>query len=212
MNKNMNEDLSQSQIEQLRQHLIVPLAVGDILHHDLAVEPDMQYGLHMALSEIDPDSALLAIALCARDIATKSLALAPIALALQLEANHIIEAYGATWLHHHTKGPMQENDFEAVLEDVPEDLEAMADLLDALCADLIEETDEESSATVLLGNLLSIQARAHMEIADYILAEIEFEKDVNKNAEQGLPAPEREMIDLDAHVGNNIILFPGAQD
>ena len=205
----MNRDLSKSQREELRQHLIVPLAVGDILHHDLAVEPDMQYGLHMALSEIDPDSALLAIALCAHHIAEKTMRSAPIASAIYQEANNIIEDYGHTWLHHHKVGPMPESDFEEVLKTVPEDLEAMADLLDALCADLIDETGEETSAPVLLGGLLSIQARAHMEIADYILSEIEFEKTVQNSETQGQQAPQREEIDLKAHVGDNIILFPG---
>jgi len=206
--KNMNEDLSKSQIEKLREHLIVPLAVGDILYHDLDVEPDMQYGLHMALSEIDPDSALLAIALCAQDIAAKTMMRAPIAAALHHEATNIIEDYGPTWLHHFKVGPMAENDFEAVLETVPEDLEALADLMDALCADL----GEENTPTVLLGNLLSIQARAHMEIADYILSEMEYERSVQYSETQGTPIKERELIDLDDHVGNNIILFPGTRN
>ena len=205
----MNQDLSQSQIEKLREHLIVPLAMGDILHHDLDVEPDMQYGLHMALSEIDPDSALLAIALCAQDIAAKSMMRAPIAAALHQEATNIIEEYGPTWLHHYKVGPMAENDFEVVLQTVPEDLEAMADLVDALCADLAEE----NTSVILLGNLLSIQARAHMEIADYILAEIAYERMTSGKSEEdsSSAAPHNQMIDLDAHVGNNIILFPGTK-
>lgn len=205
--KNMTQDLSQSEIDQLRQHLIVPLAIGDILHHDLGVEQDMQYGLHMALSEIDPDSALLAIALCAQDIASKTMMRAPIAAALHQEAAHILEGYGSTWLHHHKTGPMPENDFEAVLETVPEDLEAIADLMDALLADL----DEDNSNVAVLGELLSIQARAHMEIADYILAEIEFEKISTETEKQESAAGHRDQIDLDAHLGNNIIVFPGAR-
>ncbi len=204
----MNKDLSQNEIDQLRQHLIVPLAVGDILHHDLPVEEDMQYGLHMALSEIDPDSALLAIALCAQDIASKAMMRAPIAAALYQEAAHILEEYGSTWLHHHRTGPMPENDFESILQTVPEDLEAMADLMDALIADL----NEDNSNITLLGNLLSIQGRAHMEIADYILTEIEYERLLSATDQQEERAGQRDQIDLDAHIGNNIIVFPGARD
>lgn len=204
----MNKELSQNDIDQLRQHLIVPLAVSDILHHDLGVEQDMQYGLHMALSEIDPDSALLAIALCAQDIANKTMMRAPIAAALHQEATYILEEYGATWLHHYRTGPMEENDFEAVLQTVPEDLEAMADLIDALLADL----EEDNSNVANIGNLLIIQARAHMEIADYILAEIEFEKISTEAEKQDSFTGQRDQIDLDAHLGNNIIIFPGARD
>lgn len=204
----MTKELSQSQIDQLRQHLIMPLAVGDILHHDLPVEPDMQYGLHLALSEIDPDSALLAVALCAQQIGEKTIKRAPIAAALIKEANFILEEYGATWLHHYKSGPMSNNDFEMVLQTIPEDLEGMADLLDALVADL----DDDNSAPALLASLVSIQARAHMEIADYMLSELAFEKSVEASHAKNEKAPERETINLEAHVGNNIILFPGARD
>lgn len=211
MNKNMNEELSQSEMEELRQHLIVPMAVADILRHDLAIEPDMQYNLHLALSEVDPDSALLAIALCAQDLAAKAMGRVPMAAALHFESSNIIADYGSTWLHHYKTGPMPDTDFEKVLATVPEDLEALADLTDALCADLVDEHDvSESAAIIILGNLLSIQARAHMEIADYILGEIEFEREMEQSHKTGTKKPEREMIDLNAHIGNNIILFPGA--
>lgn len=199
--------LTEDQFEQLRQHLIVPLAVRDIIYHDLAVEPDMQYGLHMALSEIDPDSALLAIALCARDIAEKNMILSPIAAGLRQDADTIIEDYGPTWLRHYKNGPMSPEVFESVLDTVPEDLEAMADLLDALCADL----DNDTCATMILSNLLSIQARAHMEIADYILEEMAYEKAVKESEESGDKStmPTRELIDMEAYTGSNIVLFPG---
>lgn len=199
--------LTQDQFEQLRQHLIVPLAVSDILYHDLEVEPDMQYGLHMALSEIDPDSALLAIALCARDIAEKNMIRSPIAAGLKQDADAIIENYGPTWLRHYKNGPMSPEMFEAVLDTVPEDLEAMADLMDALCADL----EDNGCATIILANLLSIQARAHMEIADYILEEMAYEKAVKESEESGDTSkmPTRELIDMDAYKGSNIVLFPG---
>lgn len=201
--------ITEDQLEKLREHLIVPLAVSDILRHDLEVEPDMQYGLHMALSEIDPDSALLAIAICASDIAEKHLSNSPIAAGLQNEAKNIIEDYGPTWLHHHTRGPMSSDEFEGVLQTVPEDLEAMADLLDALSADLMQD----QNTSVLLANLLSIQARAHMEIADYILAEIAFEKAAKESSDSGetTKMPTKELIDMDAYKGNNIVLFPGTK-
>lgn len=205
----MLDMLSENQVEKLRQHLIVPLAVSDILNHDLAVEPDMQYGLHMAISEIDPDSALLAIALCASEIAAKNMIHAPIAAGLYQEANNIIEEYGPTWLYHHQHGPMSSEKFEEVLDTVAEDLEALADLMDALVADLSEILPLESP-TEILANLLSIQARAHMEIADFILEEIAFEKATKEHQETGEgEAPTKSLIDMDAYKGSNIVLFPG---
>lgn len=202
----MFNSLPKDQIDQLQQHLIVPLAVADIIKHDLDVEPEMQYGLHMALSEIDPDSALLAIALCARDLADKWIEDTYIASALQKETNEIINEYGPTWLRYLKRGPMPQEVFKSLLNTVPEDLEALADLMDALCADL----ENENSSTFILASLLSIQARAHMEIADFMLEEIRREQYIRNDAPQGDGGlSEEDEIDLDAHTGNNIILFPG---
>ena len=206
----MITQLTQNQLDLLQRHLIVPVAVSDILHHDLTIESDMQYGLHMALSEIDPDSALLAIALCTHHLSKKCSTAAPIAAALQKESNDIIKEYGPTWLHYYNNAPMPTEDFEKTLETVPEDLEALADLTDALCAEL----DNNNSTAATLANLLSIQARAHMEIADYILAEIEFEKMSGDRSEgdagsTGREFPAREVIDMEAYTGSNIIVFPG---
>ena len=58
--------------------------------------------------------------------------------------------------------------YASILCTVGEDLEALADLMDALCADL----DIVNEATPILCNLLSVQARAHIEITEFILAEI----------------------------------------
>lgn len=203
----MLNHITEDQFEKLRQHLIVPLAVSDILYHDLAVEAEMQYGLHLALSEIDPDSALLAIALCALSLAEKNKLKSTMAYALEKEANTIIDDYGPDWLHHHQRGSQPES-FESVLETVPEDLEALADLMEALCAEVIEDSTGES-ATEILSNLLCIQARAHMEIADYILSEIEFEKSVDAAEANGEPAPVAEPLDMEAYKGSNIVVFPG---
>lgn len=204
----MLNQLTKDQLDQLQQHLIVPLAVSDILYHDLAVEPDMQYGLHMALSEIDPDSALLAIALCAHDMAEKCLAQAPIAAALQTEADNIIQEYGLTWLRHYKNVPMPTEVFESILETVPEDLEALADLMDALSADI----GEGYTTVTTMANLLSVQARAHMEIANYILAELQLERSGQQTTQGGDGGMmEGDFIDMDAKNGNNIILFPTDQ-
>lgn len=205
----MLKHLTQGQRDELKQHLVVPMAVTDILRHNLEIAHEMQYGLHMALSEIDPDSALLAIALCANEIANKNLARAPLAHALKAEANNIIDEYGPTWLRHHKKGGTKPSNFEAVLENVPEDLESISDLMEALCTDLDENFTD--SPTCILTTLLSIQARAHIEIADFMLNEIEFEKATEDLEDHEIEAKE-EVIDMDAYLGKNIIVFPGSAE
>lgn len=204
--------ITPDQFEQMKQQLIVPLAVSDILSHDLNIEPDMQYGLHMALSEVDPDSALLAIALCAQDLAIKSLNKAPIAGALQNQATEILAEYGPSWLRNNLNAPIPSHVYEDVLETVPEDLESLADLMDALSADL----DEINSASTILAQLLSIQARAHMEIAEFVLAEIAYEKEIfaQKTGAVQIDRMEQNMAENAAldFEGDNIILFPGTQN
>lgn len=200
--------ITQDQFEQMRQQLIVPLAVTDILKHNLNVEPDMQYGLHMALSEVDPDSALLAIALCAQDLAAKTINHTTIAGALQKEAADLLADYGPSWLHNNLNAPIPSYVYEEILDTVPEDLECLADLIDVLYAEL----GEENSPIALLARLLSIQARAHMEIAEFVLAEIAYEKQTDEQKAQepkfGYASTQSETTE--SFAGDNIIVFPGA--
>lgn len=186
--------LTDEQVARLQTHLVIPSAVGDILRYDLDIEDDMQYGLHEALCEIDPDSALLAIALSAKQLAMRFTADIPVAGSLSLEADKIIEEYGPEWLTNFNQGPIDEDALHGILQNVPEDLECLADLIDALGNGLIDQMRPE----VILCDILSIQARAHMEIADYMLKEIN-----GSNAEA-----DEELIDMDAYRGDNIILFP----
>lgn len=203
----MKATLTKEQIEHLNTKLIVPMAVNDILTYGLEVEPEMQYGLHEALSEIDPDSALLAIALSAQQISGISKASYPIASGLYNESVQILNDYGPDFIRDLKRGSIPQENFLDILKTVPEDLEAMADLLDALCADI----EDELSPIVMLANLLSIQARAHMEIAMYILEEAG--KTENKEPftiQDKFPQEndlEIENIITKAPV-NNIILFP----
>ena len=206
----MSQSLTKEEVEQLRQHLIVPLAISDILKHDLDIAPDMHYGLHLALSEVDPDSALLAIALCSIDIAHKASAISPIAMAIQKEAQDILADYARGWMRKNINSPLPSHVYEEILETVPEDLESLADLLDALFVDIDDEAHELS----VLTKLLSIQARAHMEIADYVLAEIAYEKGQTPNEKYSfMPREEYEQgASETASAGSdNIILFPGGR-
>ena len=163
----MGTTLTTEQIEHLHTKLVVPIAVNDILTYGLEVEPEMQYGLHEALSDIDPDSALLAIALAAQHIAAVSKASYPIANAIYTESMQILNDYGPDFIRDLKRGSVPEENFLEVLQTVPEDLEAMADLLDALVGDV----EDELAPVAVLATLLSIQARAHHDIATFILEE-----------------------------------------
>ena len=188
--------LNEKDLSLLHSHLIVPIAVGDIIYNNMAVEDDMEYGLHEALSEIDPDSALLAIAISAKHIALQFTKDTPVASALSLESSKIIDDYGPEWLANFNKGPVDEHMLHNVLRHVPEDLEILADLLDTLQAGL----SEQQGPLAILCKVLSIQARAHMEIADFILKEIE--------GGEGELCGLADIMSAQKPSGDNIILFP----
>ena len=187
--------LSEDQLARLHTHLIVPVTVGDILYNNLDVEDDMQFGLHEALSELDPDAALLAIAVSAKHIALRYIDAMPIAAALSLEASKVIDEYGPDWLSYAGGKVMGRDAAKDMLTYIPEDLESLADLLDTLSLSIRDKDDPAH----MLCSILSIQARAHMEIADFVLSEMEREDSGEESQAASM---------MHAAQGDNIILFP----
>jgi hypothetical protein len=163
--------VTKEDIARLHAYLVVPVAVNEVMNSGLPMIGETQYGLHVSLSEIEPDSALLAIALSAQRIAAEFYADIPVAAALKMEADKIISEYGPEWLANFHRHPIQGQDLFELLCHVPEDLEAMADLLESVQASIIN-TDHPAHG---LCTVLAVQARAHMDIADFVLGEIEAE-------------------------------------
>ncbi len=192
----MSSNLSSDQLARLHTKLVVPFAVGDLIKSAAAIEPDIQYALHEALSEMDPDTALLAIALSVGHISAQLCPDVPVSCALTVEAEKVLEEYGPDWLAHSDgRNPSREGIklFE-VLQHVPEDLEALADILDTVMASL----DESNQTIKDLCYILSIQARAHMEIADFVLQEL-----------QGCDIQNEPYVRTTEDIAENVILFPG---
>jgi hypothetical protein len=195
--------VTKEDVARLHAYLVVPVAVSDALMGAQPLEGETQYGLHVALSEIDPDSALLAIALSAYRIAQDFAGDIPVASALKMEADKIIQDYAPDWLAHYHSHPVQGDDLFNLLSHVPEDLESMADLLESLQVSI---RDEEHPAYTLC-SVLSIQARAHMEIADYVLTELENEDVANMMGDEEFDGVCKVAPQAVAD-GSNIILFP----
>ncbi len=197
--------VTKEDIARLHAYLVVPIAVNDAMNMDAPLDSETQYGLHVSLSEIEPDSALLSIALSAQRIAAEFYHDIPVATALKMEADKIVSDYGPEWLANYHRHPIQGDELFDLLCNIPEDLESLADLLESLQAS-IQNHDHPAHA---LCTVLAVQARAHMEIADYVLTELENEaaglvKSWDTDGICFAPAPSiasEPMID-------NIILFP----
>jgi hypothetical protein len=187
-------DLGHQDLARLHTKLVVPFAVGDLLKNSEEITPDIQYALHEHLSEMDPDTALLAIALSVGHISARLCPDVPVACALTVEAEKVLNEYAADWLAHADgRLPSREGDalFE-VLEHVPEDLEALADILESVQSSI----QESQPAIAEICNILAIQARAHMEIADFVLSELQGHEVQKTPHYKG------------SENGENVILFP----
>ncbi len=193
--------VTKEDVARLQAYLVVPVAVSEALLKATPLEGEEQYAMHVALSEIDPDSALLAIALSAYRIAQDYTRDIPVASALKMEADKIIQDYGPEWLAHYHNSPIQGDALYDLLTHIPEDLESLADLLESLQASIRDPQDPAHT----LCSVLSIQARAHMEIADYVLSELEAE--FNDEIFEDESRDTIEAPTLYAHT-DNIILFP----
>ena len=197
--------LSENELALLHTQLTVPMVAGDIIYDDLQMEEDVQYALHETLSDLDPNSALLAIALSAKHIALKFTKESSLATALSIEASKLIDDYAPEWIANYQGGPVNEDKLYDTLRHIPEDLESLADLLESLRCNM----DRAKKSIAMLCDILSIQARAHMEIAGYILDELEKRfsgESAQGEGESGLYSmaglPEKRPHN------DNIILFP----
>ena len=193
--------VTKEDVARLHAYLVVPVAVSDALSSAAPLDGETQYGLHVALSEIDPDSALLAIALSSYRLAQDFAGQIPVAGALKMEADKIIQDYAPDWLAHYHDHPIQGDALYDLLCHVPEDLESLADLLESLQASIRDTQDPAHT----LCSVLAIQARAHMEIADYVLSEIENESLGLESHADSFEAP---ALFAESTPGSNIILFP----
>lgn len=196
--------VTKEDVARLHAYLVVPVAVSEALIQATPLDGETQYGLHVSLSEIDPDSALLAIALSAYRIAQDFVSDIPVATALKMEADKIIQDYAPDWLAHYHNHPVQGEELYDLLSHVPEDLEALADLLESLQAS-IRDTLEPAHA---LCSVLAIQARAHMEIADYVLGQLDSERLEDIEDFDGVCSYESPVLYADRKLGSNVILFP----
>lgn len=195
----MKHALSMEDFSRLQANLVVPLIVGDIMIGAEPLDEEARYALHDALSEIDPDSALLAIALSAQHVAARYIGSIPVAVAVKFEAEKMLQEYGPEWLANYYGGPVDEANLFEMLQTLPEDLEGIADLLDAMRASIIHDMAAKD-----LCEILSIQARAHMEVADYIISELE----TALHSDGDATADTLVATQMQSHSGANIIPFP----
>lgn len=187
--------LTEKELALLHAKFVVPLVAHDMLRGLEPLDDVAEYAMHDIMGELQPDTALLCVALCAQQVGAQTAHLA-IGKTLQSQAERIVGEYGPLWMAYE-RGEIEMND-EAVAEllaNIPEDLEAMGDLLLALCGEL----EEDSAIAAILCDILGAEAHMHMEFAEMQLETLSLLDDE-------LPELPAEQMSMEAQ--GNVVPFP----
>ena len=167
--------------------LQVPLIINEILDGTQTLCDETHYALHETLSDVQPDTALITIALSMQALVKHSRS--PFAMSLTFEAERLIQDYGSLWMSNAKNQAVSPHQIFDVLIHVAEDLDAVAELLE-----LHESTLREQNHVVTqICQILFVQARAQALIAETFMDMVEH----SCQGEAPLPQPE-----------SNVILFP----
>lgn len=150
----------------LTSKLQTPIVASDILNGAEKLDDEARYGLHDSISEKQPDTALLTIAVSAKFVANKYRETCPNLSILSMECDRIIEEYGSIWLKNAQNQEIDENDLFDVLVNTAEDLEGIAELLEYNYNSLKDVNFEAAE----LCDILQVQAKAHAMIAEEFIA------------------------------------------
>lgn len=189
------DSLTKQELAALHAKFVVPLVVQDMLRGVEPLDDVAEYSMHDIVGELQPDTALLCVALCAQNLGAH-LAHLSLGAVLQGCAERIIDEYGPLWVaHEQKKAQMDDLAVANVLVNIPEDLEEMGDLLLALCGEL---EDEQQAVPAILCDILGAEAHMHMEFA---------EMQLEKMALLDRDSPELPELPAQA-AGDNVVAFP----
>ncbi|MGB4107464.1 MAG: hypothetical protein WBK55_06685 [Alphaproteobacteria bacterium] len=190
--------LNKKELATVANRLQVPLIISDILAGEGELTDDVHYGLHSVISDLQPDSALICIALGGLKIANAYHVASPGLAVLKIQCESIIDDYAPLWLQNAEEENVTEHDALDALSNVSEDLEGLADLL-TLAVDFLQSKDADAAS---LAKILSIQAKAQSVIADELFGAL-YTQIAHDFAE------EPEISPAVMAKADNIIRFPG---
>lgn len=216
----LTDTMPEKDIATIANRLQVPLIISDILNDEGALTDDVYLGLHEILSDDQPDSALLSIALSAYAMANKFTSHAGTFNILKMECERIITEYGMMWLRNAQSRELDDNMIFDTLVHIPEDLECLAELLEYVQVTL---RDHDPIAANLC-EILITQASAQTMIAETFLETLDIDMDSEDEAPWNMDGNlyEGEDIDMGALVAeqqtaqpfytDNVIPFPGTRN
>jgi len=197
--------LNDKDLAILMTQLEVPMVIGAAIEKGAEMQDDIHYALHDLLSEMQPDTALLTIALSAKTIAKAYCGTGSGAEIVAMECDRIIEEYGPLWLENSRRGKINNNYLVGILENIPEDLECMDELIDIN----LSYAAFDNPAVAEICEILQIQAGAHAIIAEEFLSVMEMAAHQNKKCRPPVPknlSAANAIADMST---GNIVMFPG---
>lgn len=158
--------LSNKDLSLLAAKLNIPLVVGAILDKTQILDRDTHYALHDTISDMQPDSALLAIALAGNSLSAAHIKASPSIKILAMECDRIVSEYGPLWLQNaQSEDTVDEERALESLTHIAEDLESLTELL-TLAAEYLRLKDRDAAA---IATILALQAEAQAVIAECFL-------------------------------------------
>mgnify|MGYP006909089471 CR=1 FL=1 len=188
----MFNPLNDQDLARLHAKFVVPIVIDQMLRDEEPLDEIAEHAMNEIFLDLCPDTALLCLALCARHIARATTHL-PASRALESQAGQIIDEYGPLWMAHEANpAAMNPATVRELLCYIPEDLEALRDLLELT----LNELEEDHCVAAILCDILSLQADHHRDMAELELAQL------------SLLPQSREDTETQKFYGDNVIAFP----
>lgn len=192
--------LNQKEMADIAEKLYVPALACEAMDMNKNIEADAHYALHDILADMQPDAALLSIALTAKHIAKSYAGTNSGTEILAMECDRIIDEYGPLWLEHQNSNKKDNSYLVSLLENIPEDLETLSELIEINLS--YAAYDNEIISEIC--DILLIQAGAHAIIAEEFLSVMEMAQYQNRKTRKIMPATM-----MAANSADNVVAFPG---
>lgn len=163
--------LDDQQTALLTAKLSVPIAVSEVLLENRNLTEDEILALHQMVSDMEPDSALLAMALSIVEIGQfQGTRKTPLMGTLTLQARQYVSEYAPLWLENsqNTGTELDQGVVYDLLSTLPEDLEALNEMLVIV---LSSSAIDEKTKQFL--RVFQIQSNAHKLIAEALIEEFD---------------------------------------
>lgn len=153
--------LQEKDLAALKTKLEIPLVIMDLLSDREVFCANTVYALHDMLSDMQPDAALLAMALSVDDICNSGVVPQEHAAYLSVSCARLIEEYGPLWLAHASNEMIDTAYLADVLSFIPEDLEELAELMN-----MVVSLSVDHGVAVKILDIFSAQSSAQALVAE----------------------------------------------